>query len=50
MICDTVKPALRDHYHERPPVLRDHICMAHGVLFQDRFYCNMCNTYSSELG
>ncbi len=24
---------------QRPPVLRDHICMANGVVFQESFYC-----------
>ncbi len=26
-------------WHQSPPALRDHICMANGVVFQDRFYC-----------
>ncbi len=35
----TVIPVLTDHCHERPPVLTDHISVANGVVFQDRFYC-----------
>ncbi len=27
--------------YERPPVLRDHYVLAEGVVFQDRFYCNV---------
>ncbi len=51
-IDNTVKHVLRDHAllaehtfqynwtcHQRPPVLRDHIFVANGVVFQDRFYC-----------
>ncbi len=38
---NTVKPVLRDHCHERPAVLTDHIFVANGVVFQDRFYCNV---------
>ncbi len=26
-------------YHQKSPVLRDHIFMANGVVFQDNFYC-----------
>ncbi len=28
LIRYTVKPVLRDHCHERPPVLKDHIILA----------------------
>ena len=27
--------------HRRPPVLTDHIFVVNGVVFQDRFYCNV---------
>ncbi len=30
----TVKPVLRDHCHERPPVLKDHIFLVEGHTFQ----------------
>ncbi len=30
----TVKPVLRDHCHERPPVLKDNIIPAEGPTFQ----------------
>ena len=30
----TVKPVLRDHCHERPPVLKDHTFLAEGPTFQ----------------
>ncbi len=29
----TVKPVLRDHYHEKPPVLKDHTFLAEGPKF-----------------
>ncbi len=32
---NTVKPVLRDHCHERPPVLKDHTFLAEGPTFQD---------------
>ncbi len=32
--------------HQRPPVLRHHIFMANGVVFQDRFYCSSCSARS----
>ena len=64
-IINPVKPVLRDHCfetpplwkttifwhknllfktnkrtcHQRPPVLRDHIYLLRGVVFQDRFHC-----------
>ncbi len=30
----TVKPVLRDHCHERPPVLTNHAFLAEGLTFQ----------------
>ena len=27
--------------HQKPPVLRDHIFMVNGLVFQDRFYCTL---------
>ncbi len=30
----TVKPVLRDHCHETPPVLKDHTFLAEGPTFQ----------------
>ncbi len=44
----TVKPVLKDHCHDRPPVLTDHIFVANGVVFQDRFYC-IVGLYLNEL-
>ncbi len=32
-VTSTVKPVLRDHYHERPPVLTDHTFLAEGLTF-----------------
>ncbi len=34
------------HMHQRPHVLRDHICMANGPVFQGRFNCT-CKTKST---
>ncbi len=31
--------------HQRPPVLRDHIFVANGVVFQERFYCTLVHMY-----
>ncbi len=36
----TVKPILRDHCHERPPVLKDHIFLAEGPTFQYNWICH----------
>ncbi len=44
MYYNTVKPRLRDHCHETPPVLTDHIFVANGVVFQERFYCILSPT------
>ncbi len=33
-VCGTVKLVLRDHCHERPPVLTDHAFLAEGPTFQ----------------
>ncbi len=35
----TVKPVLRDHCHERPPVLKDHKCFAESPTFQCKWTC-----------
>ncbi len=35
----TVKPVLRDHCHERPPVLTDHAFSAEGPTFQYKWTC-----------
>ncbi len=34
VILYTVKPVLRDHGHERSPVLKDHKVLSKGVTFQ----------------
>ncbi len=34
IICYTVKPVLRDHCHDRPPVLKDHTFLAEGPTFK----------------
>ncbi len=36
----TVKPFLRDHCHERPPVLKDQIFLAEGPTFQCNWTCH----------
>ncbi len=33
-VDNTVKPVLRDHCHERPPVFTDHTFLAQGTKFQ----------------
>ncbi len=33
--------------HQRPPAMPDHIFVANGMVFQDRFYCNWDNTVMS---
>ena len=40
MSTGTVKPVLRDHCHERPPVLKDHIIPAEGPTFQCNWTCH----------
>ncbi len=39
MYYSTVKPVLRDHCHNRPPVLKDHIFLAEGLAFQCNWTC-----------
>ncbi len=39
-ICVTVKPVLRDYWHERPPVLKDPICLAEEPTFQYNWTCH----------
>ncbi len=36
----TVKPVLRDHCHERPPVLTDHAFSAEGPIFRYNGTCH----------
>ena len=36
----TVKPALRDHCHERPPVLSNHLSLVDGPTFQYNWTCH----------
>ncbi len=38
-LCKTVKPVLRDHCHERPPVLKDHTFLG-GHTFQYNWTCH----------
>ncbi len=39
---NTVKPVLKEDYHKRPPVLKDHIFMAEGPTFQ---YISTCHKW-----
>ncbi len=38
--CNTVKLVLRDHCHDRPPVLKDHTFLVEGPTFQYNCTCH----------
>ncbi len=40
VLSSTVKPVLRDHCHEKPPVLTDHAFLAEGPTFRYNLTCH----------
>ncbi len=43
-----LKTTVESSLNQSPPDLKDHICMANGVVFQDRFYCNVSELWPSQ--